>query len=122
MIVKWEEFANRFVIDDNTRKRLKAAYPFFEQELVNMEIWVIANWKTLSGTKGKGQKKRWDRFITNWLMRAQARYQIAPKPVNKYEIYNQELKQKMEQAEKEAAPPPDDWRKLMNKLKPKGSE
>lgn len=83
-----------------------------------MEVWVVTNW-TVNGKPGKSRKKNWARFMTNWLNRVKETEPVT-KPVRDYKKEEKEFREKMEKAVKEAAPPPDDWRALMNKLKPKG--
>lgn len=48
----------------------RKAYPAcdIEIELLKMKEWIISNWAS-----GKGKKKNWRRFITNWLSKQQDR-------------------------------------------------
>jgi hypothetical protein len=110
MLVRWNDFGGRFEIDEFTRERLKKVYPFFERELAKMEVWYMAN-------KAK-QKKNHYRFMVNWLNKHMEKVDSAPKPFSRdYKELDREFKEKVEKAKDECAPPPDDWRKMMETLK-----
>lgn len=114
MKVEWNKLGHRFEFDDWTVKRLRDIYPFFDKELLKMEMWYIAN--------PKKQKKNHYRFIVNWLNRVKIN-EGPPKPQAPPRDYKKEeiaFRHKMEIAIKEAAPPNEGWRELMDKLKPRG--
>lgn len=103
MKVEWREI--KFEIDDFTKSFLKSRYPFFERELVKMEMWYIAN--------PKKRKKNHMRFMVSWLNRVLDK----EKPGKDYKKDDNEFLKKMEKAKEEAAPPPSDWKAMMAKLK-----
>ncbi len=110
MKINWLEFGDRFEIDEETRKRLNKVYPFFEQELIKMEMWYIAN-----PTK---RKKNVYRFMVNWLNKKLEQRESLPKPfVKDYKRDSVEFEKKLEIAKTECAPPPSDWTEMLLKLK-----
>lgn len=110
MLMKWLEFGDRFEIDDETRKRLNKVYPFFEQELIKMEMWYIAN--------PAKRKKNVYRFMVNWLNKKLEQVNSAPKAfVKDYKKDSEEFKKKIEDAKQECAPPPQCWSEMLAKLK-----
>lgn len=102
MLVRWNGF--KFEIDDATKARMKALYPFFDEEVLKMEIWYIAN--------PAKRKKNVHRFMVNWLNRRLEQVGGQKKVVVKNEFI-----EKIEEAKKEATPPPDEWREMMSRLR-----
>lgn len=117
MRIEWLPASNRFDIDDWTRAWLRKVYPFFDNEILKIEIWVVANWTNTNGKKGRGQKKDWARFVVKWLNAV--KQEQKPTIIKDYKREDELFREKMEQAINEAAPPPDSWRDMINRLKPK---
>lgn len=104
MLVRWNEFSGKFEVDDATKARMKTLYPFFEEEVSKMEFWYIAN--------PAKRKKNVHRFMVNWLNRRLEQVGVQKKVVVKNEFI-----QKIEEAKKEATPPPQEWAEMMAKLR-----
>lgn len=105
MIVRWNEFGGKFEVDDETKKRLKSVYPFYEEEISKMEMWYIAN--------PNKRKKNVHRFIVNWLSRKLEQCGGKKTVVRK----DDEFIKKIEAAKAECAPPPNEWKEMMAKLR-----
>lgn len=104
MLVRWNEFSGRFEIDDATKARMKALYPFFDEEIAKMEVWYIAN--------PSKRKKNVHRFMVNWLNR-----KLEQVGGHKKVVVKNEFIQKIEAAKHEATPPPPEWAEMMAKLR-----
>lgn len=102
-MVEWN--IDRFEIDAETRVRLRKLNENFDAELLKMEAWYLAN--------PKKRKKNHFRFMVNWLNHAQKKVTI----IKDYKLQNEEFKENLKKAEEEAAPPPQEWREMMQKLK-----
>lgn len=110
MLVRWLEYGDKFQIDETTLARLKKVYPFFDKELVKMEMWYIAN--------PAKRKKNVYRFMVNWLNKVLGQVEgKTPQVSRDYRRDSNEFEEKMKKAKEECAPPPDDWRQMMEKLK-----
>src|SRR5258708_2706946 len=95
---------NHFIIHPFLLEKMNKIYPTFNDEILKMEMWYIAN--------PKKRKKNHGRFIVNWMNKIRTE-----KVKTRNWKDESEFKKKMEEAEKESAPPPEEWRNMMEKLK-----
>lgn len=106
MGVEWN--VDHFVIDAATLARFRKTYEGFDAEVLKMENWYLAN------PNKSRRRKNHQRFIVNWLNANEKKIKKVPQNMKKQ---TEEFNEKFKQAVEEAAPPPSEWREMMNKLK-----
>lgn len=115
MLIRWLENEGRFEIDEMTKARFRKSYENFDSQLRNLENWYWA--KLLKNPKEK--KKNLLSFLVNNMNRHHGNKK-STKDFKKKEFEknnDKEFNKKMEKAKEECAPPPEEWREMMRKLK-----
>lgn len=84
--VQWSPDNGWQGIQDSDRRRWDAAYPAcnLDRQLAAMDAWLRSN-------PAKAHKKRWDRFVTNWLSRSQDRGGDTPTTPKEYRREERDL-------------------------------
>ena len=101
-MISWN--VDRFEIPQDLLLRLRRAYQDFDNELIKIESWYLAN--------PRKRKKNIHRFIVNWMNKTK------PKTVSRnYKAQTDEFIKMMKRSEEEACEPPDEWAKMKLKLK-----